>query len=349
MLNSDLLILRGPEVAALLEGRERELLDIVGAAYVAHGEGDSSLPYSNFLRFPGENRNRIIALPAYLGAGFGVAGMKWISSFPANLERGLDRASAVMVLNSTETGRPEAFLEGSLISAKRTAASAALAASVLQGERRSNVAGLVGCGLINFEVARFLRASCPEIERLVVFDLDPARAERFAESCRKEFEGVSVETAPDIASVLAGCKLVSFATTAVEPHVFDLSPCQPGSTILHVSLRDLAPELVLASDNVVDDVSHVCQAQTSVHLAEQSSGGRDFIRCTLADVLRGSAPGRISPESITIFSPFGLGVLDLAVGKFVLGEAARVGGGTVIESFLPDSWVEKKTNAAAHS
>lgn len=346
MFDGDILILRGSDVSSLLENHEAEIIDIVQSAYETHARGASSLPLSNFLRFPGESKNRIIALPAYLGDDFQMAGIKWISSFPGNLAQGLDRASAVMILNSTETGRPQAILEGSIISAKRTAASAALAARAIRHNRETTTAGIIGCGLINFQVMQFLLAACPAIKRLFVFDLDPARAARFKNSCEQQFKGLTVEAASDIPAVLGACHVVSFATTAAAPHLSDLSPCAPGTTLLHISLRDLAPELILANDNVVDDIEHVCQAQTSVHLAEQLSGGRDFIRCTLADILTGHAPPTTNPEDITIFSPFGMGLLDLALGKLVYEQGRQKHMGTVINSFLPASWAEKKS--AAH-
>jgi ornithine cyclodeaminase len=341
MLDGDILVLTGRDVLSLLEGREAELISTVRTAYESHAAGNSSLPHSIFLRFPNE-RNRIIALPAYLGGEFEVAGMKWVASFPGNLEEGLDRASAVLIMNSPETGRPEAFVEGSIISARRTAASAALAAHTLHAGKEVGNFGLVGCGLINFEVTRFVREVFPDIKTLTVYDRDEQRAQQFARRCGEEFGGLRVEIVKDINALLSSCALVSFATTALQPYVSDLSACPRGSTLLHVSLRDLTPEAILQCRNIVDDVDHVCRAQTSVHLAEQLSGNRDFIHCALADILMGKASARASDEEIAVFSPFGLGVLDIAVAKLVCRLGREQNRGSIIKSFLPDSWLKHK-------
>lgn len=341
MHSDDILILKGSDVASLLSGKELEIIREVRRAYEAHGAGDSSLPHSTFLRFPAEQRNRIIALPAYLGNEFKVAGVKWVSSFPANVEAGLDRASAVVIMNSTETGRPEAIIEGSIISAKRTAASAALAGQCLKRDADTKV-GFVGCGPINFEIARFLTAACPEIDTFTLYDLNRDRSRQFAAKCEQTFPGVNANVVHDMRALLTSSPVVCFATTATQPHIAGLSACAPGSTILHISLRDLMPEAIASCDNIVDDVHHVCRAQTSVHLAEQLLGNRDFIRCSLAEILRGIAPPRRDPASIAVFSPFGLGVLDLAVAKFVCGLARQNGQGSIISSFLPSPWADNQ-------
>jgi ornithine cyclodeaminase len=345
MSSDDILLLKGQEIASLLHGRELEIVDAVRRAYKAHAEGKSSLPHSTFLRFPDNDNNRIIALPAYLGDGFGVAGIKWISSFTGNLSKGMDRASAVLILNSTETGRPEAIMEASIISAKRTAASAALAAHTLLDGRAVESVGMIGCGLINFETARFLRALLPGLKRLEIFDLSVERAQQFKNVCGELFGDVVVADAPD--EIFKNNSLIAFATTAIEPHVFDLSACAPGAVVLHTSLRDLAPEVILSCDNVVDDIDHVSRAQTSIHLAEQLSGNRSFIRCALGDILLGRSPAVVNPSAIAIFSPFGLGILDLAVGKLACDLSVKENRGLPITSFLPVSWIENGKKAGA--
>jgi ornithine cyclodeaminase len=346
MNETDLLTLTGPMVAELLQNRESEIITAVENAYLAHGEGDCALPHSTFLRLPNDAANRIIALPAYLGSSFNVAGIKWIASFPSNIESGIDRASAAILLNSMETGRVQVLMEGSIISAKRTAASAALAAKVVHNDAGVSRMGMIGCGYINFELAGFLRTVFPQLSHLIVHDLDHLRAEYFRSRCRAL--GFSVEIVASPVAVFEQTRLIGIATTAAKPHLSGKPFCIPGATVLHISLRDLAPDLICAADNVVDDVDHVCRAQTSIHLAEQATGDRAFVRCNLADVLAGRKPPRASPDSFLVFSPFGLGVLDMAVASLVRELALAHGCGIATQNFVPDPWhsTDSKSSAA---
>ena len=86
---------------------------------------------------------------------------------------------------------------------------------------------------------------------------------------------------------------------------------------------------------MVDDLGHVNRAGTSIHLASEQEGHTDFVHSSLGDILLGNADLPERDDRKLIFSPFGLGVLDLAVADFVRKAVAENGSGTLIESFLP--------------
>ncbi len=344
MNQGDLLIITANEVISLLEGREKDIIQIVSDAYKVHERGESAVPHSSFLRFPDDKLNRIIALPAFLGGQFNVAGIKWVASFPKNLQQGINRASATIVLNSMETGQPEVFMDASIINGKRTAASAALAAQCLHADKKLTKVGILGCGFINFEIIRFLMAVFPQLNQLVLYDIDIDRAELFRDKIQQQFEQIKeVTIVKDIPAMLSQTELVSLATTVGTAYLADISQLQPGSTILNVSLRDITPEIILQCDNVTDDIDHVCRAQTSLHLAEQQVGNRNFIRCSLGSILSGKQPVRKASTDISIFSPFGLGILDIALAQSVSKFAKETGKGMNVPSFLPESWINSNS------
>jgi ornithine cyclodeaminase len=119
---------------------------------------------------------------------------------------------------------------------------------------------------------------------------------------------------------------------AGQPYVEDLKLLAHNPLVLNISLRDLSPEIILGSHNVVDDVAHVLNANTSPHLAEQRVGHRDFIAGTLGDVLAGELS--LPSDRPIVFSPFGLGVLDLAVGHWVYQRASAFGAVKAIPDFF---------------
>jgi ornithine cyclodeaminase/alanine dehydrogenase-like protein (mu-crystallin family) len=93
--------------------------------------------------------------------------------------------------------------------------------------------------------------------------------------------------------------------------------------------------IVLASQNIVDDVDHCLKANTSLHLAEKATGNRAFVSGNLVSVLDKKL--KLDPRKPRIFSPFGLGVLDLAVGNLVLEKAAASGQALVLPDFFSDA------------
>jgi 2,3-diaminopropionate biosynthesis protein SbnB len=326
-------VISGSEVQHALQGREQEIVALVDAAYRLHSAGDSVNPPSYFLRFPDRPTSRIIALPASIGGDVGVDGLKWISSFPENVASGIPRASAVLILNDQETGYPFACLESSIISATRTAAMAALAAEWLSRARpRPARVGFLGAGLIARYVHTFLAGTGWSFDEVGVYDLSADSATGFCDYLDRSGTGGDVTVHDGAEQLIRSSDMVVFATVAGRPHVSDPSWFEQNPVVLHVSLRDLAPEIVLGSTNVVDDVEHCLKADTSPHLAEQLTGNRDFLHGTLDDVMAGRVV--VPADRPVVFSPFGLGVLDLAVGKYVYDRVAANGGLHVVDDFF---------------
>ncbi|WNV84489.1 2,3-diaminopropionate biosynthesis protein SbnB [Umezawaea sp. Da 62-37] len=327
-------VISGAQVHEVLQGRDKHLLDLVEAAYRLHGSGDTVNPPSYFLRFPQDPASRIIALPASVGGDIGVHGVKWISSFPANVGRGIPRASAVLILNDQETGYPIACMESSIISAVRTAASAALAADWLTRDRgRPAKVGFIGTGLIARYIHTYLTGSGWSFDEVGIHDLSAEHAAGFQGYVESTGDGTA-RIHDSAESLIRASDLVVFATVAGEPHITDPTWFEHNPLVLHVSLRDLSSEVVLSGTNIVDDVEHCLKANTSVHLAEQAEGNRDFLSGTLFDVMTGAV--RLPADKPIFFSPFGLGVLDLAVGKFVYDEVGRAGDLAHVDDFFYD-------------
>lgn len=326
-------VVPGGQVQQALEGREKEIVEVVEAAYRLHGAGRTVNPPSSFLRFPDRPTARMIALPASLGGESPVDGMKWISSFPRNVASGVPRASAVLILNDPATGYPFACMESSIISATRTAASAASAADRLSRDRpRPTRVGFFGTGLIARYIHTFLVGSGWSFDDVGVYDLSADSAAGFRVYVEQSGSAAAVTVHPDPEELIRTSDLVVFATVAGEPHVTDPAWFDHNPVVLHVSLRDLAPEVLLASTNIVDDIEHCLRASTSPHLTEQLTGNREFVHGTLDDVMAGTVT--VPGDRPAVFSPFGLGVLDLAVGSYVYDRIARSGELRRVDGFF---------------
>jgi Predicted ornithine cyclodeaminase, mu-crystallin homolog len=177
----------------------------------------------------------------------------------------------------------------------------------------------------------YLAANGFEFESLGIHDLSAEHAEGFSGYLARTEHG-EITIYDKAEELIRSSDLIVFATVAGEPHVRDPGWFAHNPLVLHVSLRDLSPEIILASYNVVDDVEHCMKANTSPHLAEQRVGNRDFVAGTLYDVMTGmTTPPADKP---VVFSPFGLGVLDLAVAKYVYDQIKATQTLTVIDGFF---------------
>jgi ornithine cyclodeaminase len=214
----------------------------------------------------------------------------------------------------------------------------------LWGERPATAVGVWGCGLINFETLRFLLAARPEIETIRLYDLAAERAAMFQHKCAQIAGSRSIKISADGGELFASSDITAIATTAVTPYLDTLCGASDESVILHTSLRDFLPRAVQMADNVVDDVEHACSNGASLDLTAQEQGNRDFIRTTIGKILKGDEPPRIAGKAV-MFSPFGLGILDIAVAHLAVSLARKAQKGRRIENFLPTPWTERRYQA----
>jgi len=279
-------------------------VEAVREGFIAYARGEWSMPPKVYV--PAYPNGDFRAMPA-IGAGHAV--LKWVTSFPVNLERGLPTVKAIMLVSDAETGMPVAVLEGSALTALRTGAAAVLAAETL-ARPDAGAAAVIGAGVNGKATARTFLTRGREV---VLWDLNPTRARAAAEEL-----GVSVAAGRDEA---LAADIVATVTPAYEP-LFTESSLLPGQ---HVSLMgadgpgkcEIAPREIARTHVFCDDwtqASHAGELQHSVreHLLEQSQVTQ------LGDVLAGLAPGRRSAEEITTFDSTGLAIQDLALALVVL-------------------------------
>lgn len=316
-----------------IKNNTNEVIDSVEKAYLSFSKKEAICPNSYFLKYPNEPANRIIALPGSIESkDLKVSGIKWISSFPDNINHNLDRASAILILNDRKTGYPVACLEGSIISAYRTAASAIIGATYLHNKDKiiDNIS-IVGGGLISYTILSLFIMLGWEIKKVTIIDKDIDRAIYLS----KKFSSLEVECSSDI-KLIRSSDMIVFATSAISPHIEQKELFSHNPTILHMSLRDISPEIIIESQNFTDDINHALQADTSLHLAEKKLRNRRFMAGSAIDLI--SLDAKPNFNQTRIWSPFGMGILDIAVG-FRIFESLKENESIKVNNFFPDPYV----------
>ena len=115
---------------------------------------------------------RFMAMPAYLGGRFHLAGEKWYGSNGRNAKKGLPRSILMVTLNDVETGQPLAYMSANLLSAMRTGAMPGLSAVYL-ARKDSKVLALLGAGVVNRTSLMAIMAKMPGIEEVRIKGSSP--------------------------------------------------------------------------------------------------------------------------------------------------------------------------------
>jgi alanine dehydrogenase len=306
-----------PHDAVLQAISPGEAIDRVRDGFVEYAGGDWEMPPKTYLEAPPNGDFR--AMPA---RGAGLAILKWVTSFPRNPEAGLPVVMGVICVSSAAHGEPLAIVDVRAVTALRTGAVAAVAAQEL-GREDARTVGIVGCGLHGAWAARCLAAA--EYGPGVCFDPNPEAAGRLAGELGWEAGGREEALA---------CDVVTCVTPGESPVVLD-DDLHPG---LHLNMLGAdGPGKAEATPSAVARCSLFCdeweQASHGGELTGAVEAGlvrREQVR-ELGDVLTGAAPGRTSPDEITLFDSTGLAIQDLALCVALLEahRAGRVRAGTV--------------------
>jgi 2,3-diaminopropionate biosynthesis protein SbnB len=286
--------------------------------------GDFAQPIKPYLRYR-DPRNRIIAMPAFLGGDTDSAGIKWIASFPGNLDRGLPRAHSVVIVNDAATGEPRAIINTPLLSVVRTASVTGVVLKRVRAVRGGKPVqvGITGWGPIGQYHARMCAAVLgADLARLRIYDPRPVRAESLAALGCDATVARSWQEAYDDADVFITC------TVSSAPYI-DRRP-KPGSLQLNVSLRDYRTEVFpwVRDGIVVDDWDEVCRESTDIETLHRECGLERAETRSLFQLLDDDAWLAARPaDAVVMFNPMGMAVFDLAIAAHYTraARAARLG------------------------
>lgn len=273
-------------------------------------------------------------MPAYVPA-MDALGVKLVSVFPRNAERGLPTITALVCMVDPETGEPLAILDGTYLTALRTGAVSGAAADLLaRPDAKSLVA--IGAGAQGVTQVAAVCAVRP-IERIAVVDINEAALSSYRDAIARDWPALAdrVQTTTD-SSIVADADVICTATTARKP-VFDPSLVKPGTHINAIGaytpeMQELPPEIVAKATVVVDAVDAVLEEAGDLIKPLQSGLiTREHVSRELGQVVAGTAPARTSPDEITLFKSVGNAIQDVVVGRFAVDKARSDGVGTSIE------------------
>lgn len=336
MYNKEFSVITGVSAYKVITSNYKKVVDVISNAYIAHFNNNTINPNTYSLKFKNKPDARINALPAYIGENINIAGIKWISSFPQNIYNDIPRASAVVILNDYETGFPISCLEGSVISAARTAASAVAGTKVLNNHiTTSKAVSFIGCGLISKYILNFLIGTSWNIDNIYLYDLNKEYAEQFSSYIIKKYK-INVVIVDSIESVISNADILYLATTATTPYIYDEALFKHNPLVINISLRDIAPNIMNNSINIVDDVAHCLNSMTSMHLTQIEYGNTNFIKHTIGELLAKKNTKINRNQALTIYSPFGMGILDIALGYYIYNELYESNDAIIIDNFFED-------------
>ena len=321
------------DIAALGGDRSDLYMEAIEQGLRLHAAGEFVQPLKPYLRNPRTRHiaDRIIAMPAWIGGEAPISGLKWIGSKHDNPSaRGMERASAVMVLNDAETNFPVAVMEAGLISAMRTAAVTGVAARHLARAGFAD-ASLVGCGPIGERQARMLAEQFSHLKSLRLFDLRRGAAEDLSARLRDRHSHLRITIADTAEAAVRDASVVITCTVTDTPYL-PFSWLSRGTFLANVSIMDVESEIFLKADKVVvDDWEQSNREKKVINLLVESGRfSREALHAELGEIVVGRRPGRENDDEIILLNPMGMAIDDVACAAAILSRAEAAGVGTVL-------------------
>ena len=298
-----------------------EIIAVLEQAFREKGNGRVEMPPKPGIH-PGGADNFIHAMPAYIPA-MGAAGVKWVSGYPGNRDRGLPYINGLLILNDPETGLPISVMDCVWITAARTGAATALAARYL-ARPDSTTAGILGCGVQGSSNLEALKAIFP-LRQALAYDTAPGAAERFASAMSQRLD-MEVRPVATPREAVSGCDLVVTAGPILK---------KPHATIKAGWLDEGAFASMVDYDTYWDraalrELDLFCTDDVPQLLHYQEMGYfQDIppIYADLGELVAGIKPGRRSPRERTATANLGLALDDMAVAPLVYRRAREAGIG----------------------
>jgi ornithine cyclodeaminase len=281
-------------------------------------EVEAPLRGNHRIAVPGQPTASLLMMPAWrAGKRLGV---KLVTVFPGNADRGRRSVAAVYVLFDASDGTPIAMLDGEELTARRTAGASAYAASKLARHDARHLV-MIGSGRMArplIEAHRHVR----ELDRVSVWSRTAAHAEAMAGACARD--GIPARACTDLAAAVRSADIVCCATLAAAPLVRG-EWLRPGA---HLDLVGAFRKDMRESDDiamqradliVVDDrTAALVEGGDVVQPIASGAISPDKVCAELRDFARGTHPGRTHADQITVFKSVGFALEDLAAAEAVV-------------------------------
>ncbi|GHF69170.1 ornithine cyclodeaminase [Streptomyces mashuensis] len=317
-----MLVLGRSQVETLLD--MDVLIDAMASAMADLSAGRASAPDRVAALVP-EQEGLLAAMPGFVPSA-GVLMSKLVSLFPRNAGTPLPTHQALIVVFDPDTGEPAALLDGSVITAARTAACSALSVRLL-ARRDATVLAVLGTGVQARSHAHAICRVRP-IRQVRVAGRDPAKAAAVAEELSSVLEA-EARAASSYAEALDGAHIAAATTHALEP-VIRRPWLSAGVHITSVGYNPAGREV----DDATVAEALVCVESRQAALAPFPAGSNDLltpirnglvtadhVHAELGELVLGSTTGRSSPEQITLYKSVGVAVQDAAAAALVVTAA----------------------------